>query len=308
MYESTADRLCSQVSDVFTLIDFYESKDKSYTDKTLIDIFDQLIDCLVKMPPSDANWSAVDKAILANFREEAASPSDLRYVIVNLVGILFKYYCRVAAPYDKNYHAIREWRGGKRDANFIQEDLLDILLTDRSRSLSYTLRKYFVHIAANFMNRFGGQNPLFDNISLSEVSLIPHEVQLFSLYRRYVDDSNRMQDESSFEAVAHKTTYFNELSRFSKFGRKLLQEMEYLKHESFLSRVFAFIKTAFSHALPLFINGRYLAYHLRSRKTVYLLFLLWVVIVGCLTYGHMMYWKFSNHELYQQMRDLVSGR
>ena len=88
MYESTAERLCSQVSDVFTLIDFYESKDKSYTDKNLIDLFDQLVDCLVKLPPSDSNWSAVDTAILSNFREEAASPSDLRYIVVNLIGIL----------------------------------------------------------------------------------------------------------------------------------------------------------------------------------------------------------------------------
>jgi len=173
----------------------------------------------------------------------------------------------------------------KQDVPFIEEQIIPILFRPGALNNNFRLHSFFLHEVARLLNSYGP--PLVVDLSPEKFSALSDPLKFLQLCRRREHlGSSLFSDNGSLEYHVHRVGTFRKLGQKSKLHDAYLNEWNYLRKETFWSKVRASIKEFTGKLGGLFQSFRYTRLVFSQRRPAYffhVLLILWWLALAILT-------------------------
>ena len=265
MFDATVNRICSKILDISTLTKFRISRHSSFNSRVYISSLEEIRNDMECLSRNHNNWQLVANALNAEIDWNDSQLSDLQKVVWILLILQFKYYTKVTAPADEVYNLMRRQYPSLRDASIVEEELVKKLLDRSFTEFDIDVRIRILQFLAEFMNSFGGNNPMYDNITEHERSLLPLHIQLFSLIRRNLLNPDRLDDPDSIESRMKRSGLMKKLAMENKIFLRILADLKYYEKSSLIQKISDKISILFERTARIIFDWRYLTLELEAQ-------------------------------------------
>ena len=256
------------IEDLFKYLETFEKNYGAFETEAFIQTYNGIYAVFQALRKQRQEAIGVDQFFLERIQRTPLTSSDLRQLTLQLIVTFFESEADIDGKSNRSYLYCRDLRPVRRDIDFFESHLVPILFRPGSLNENYQLNAFLLNEIGRYFTKFG--RPLDQNITPEKFGGLSEPLQILELARRrHVIGGDLVNDRSTLEFHLAGIGTFVKLSRKSDLNQYYLKSWNYLRRDSFWSKLKKAIGETLGKASGTFKSFRYFRLVLTQRTGAY---------------------------------------
>ena len=224
------------IEDLFKYLETFEKNYAAFETEAFIQTYNGIYAVFQALRKQRDQAIEVDHFFLERIQRTPLTSSDLRQLTIQLIVTFFESEADIDGKSNRSYLYCRDLRPVRRDIDFFEAHMIPLLFRQGALNDNYQLNAFVLNEIGRYYNKFG--RPMDQNISPEKFGGMSEPLQFLELARRrLVIGRELVNDRSTLEFHLAGIGAFIKLSRKNDLNQYYLKSWNYLRRDSFWSKV-----------------------------------------------------------------------
>lgn len=294
------------IDELFAYIDTYESQYSSFETQAFLQTYNGTIAVFQALRQQRQEAVEVDQYFLDKIKQAPLTSSDLRQLTVQIIITFFESEADTDGQSNRAYQYCRGLRPVKQDIPYFERTLIPLLFDPGGLNDNFRLREFLLAEIARYMNKFG--RPLDSNLSPEAFQGLSDPMKILELNRRMMQmGTDLVRDRSTLEFHLQRIDAFNKLAAHGKIYDEFLRKWDYIRSESFWSRVKGSFAGAGGKLAGTFSSFGYFRLVMTQRKAAYFYYTILILVFLLVAIYVPLWWQDYSAERLQNFQQHVEN-